>query len=479
MVMGRASAVRAFGLTAKILATLSAGIGAASIHDALAANGQSTALPILKACHRSTPQVLPDRWRAVGLMFPFDREQLVVGEFVYDAALPAMRATLYGLETGAVDLLITPTETYRIDGPPDSPVDCAALGHTYDPPGRQWVDSKATCDGQAPVGTKNVEWWKWAASDGRAQWQWNAADSGLPWRVMFSSPSREPAVIGEFGMTYFPAFTPIKETNLARLRDFCVAKSRKANAAEAAAKSVRELMTIGHDRPQAERDRFVQSLIPGLSRNACTRMAEPRWPNHFVMTGILSPVLAKWTPLPTMIYYDWDDTGTMFELLHEARTVPPTIEIVGILKKGIGYSIERLPDGAFACKAANPGAVRPDWMSVANCECKAVLDHNRDLDPGETSQIRACPVKGEGLHVNWAWYSAAGRPILFTEPGAIGMGLNIADYHDWLPGMKMPADSFALPLLCVRPQDAGLPPVGNGLPAAATSNCSDCHTTRQ
>jgi hypothetical protein len=472
--------VRAFpcGITFKISAALLAGIAAAGSGQAAVA-AQSTPLPILTECRRSTPPVLPQRWRAVGLMFPFDREQLAVGEFIYDATLPAMRATVYGLESDAVDLLVTTTETYQINGPPNSPDSCTALGHKYDPPGVQWVASEAKCDGEGPVGTRTVSWWKWAAPDGRAQRQWYATDTGLPWRVMYPSPSPEPAVIGEFGMTYFPTFTPVAQTNLASLRDFCAAKAKKAGAVAVAAKSVRELMRIGQDRPQAERDSWVQSRIPGLGQKACTRMVQSRWPNQFVMTGILSPVPAKWTPLPTMIFYDWDEAGTMFEILHEAKTLPPTVEIMGILKKGIGYSVERLPNGVFACKAANPGMVRPDWMSIADCQCKAVIDHNPDFGPGDVGQIRACPVKGEARHVNWTWYTAAGRPILFTEPDAMGMGLNIADYHDWMPGMKMPPESFDLPQLCVRPQDAGLPPVGNGLPAAAIFSCSDCHTTRQ
>jgi hypothetical protein len=180
-----------------------------------------------------------------------------------------------------------------------------------------------------------------------------------------------------------------------------------------------------------------------------------------------------------MIYYDWEGAGAMFEYLHEARSVPPVVEMVSVLTKGVGYSIERLPNGAMACAARSPGIVRPDWMIVAGCECKGVIDHNPEFGPHEVSQIRACPVKGEGLHVNWSWYTTDGRPILFAEPDAIGMGLNLADYDRWLPGERMPHEAFELPQLCTRAEQAGLPPVGSGLPAARTANCVDCHTTRQ
>ena len=412
-------------------------------------------------------------------MMPFVRQQLDVGEFVYDASLPAMRARLYGLESGAVDLLITNTETYQLSGPPNSPEACIAVGRKYMPPTASWLSSEAVCDGEAPLVKTRVQWWKTSAVDGRTKWQWYKTDTRLPWRMMFPSRSSDPAVIGDYGITYFPTFVPLAETNLAQLRDFCASKAQPASGALAAANTARELMAIGTDIVEAERAKQIQMLIPGLSRQSCSNVSMPRWPNQFIMTGILSPIPFKWTPLPSMIYYDWEGAASLFALMHEARSVPPVLELVSALTKGVGYSIERLPNGAFACAAKSPGVVRPDWMSVAGCDCKGVIDRNPELDPDEVTQIRACPVKGQPLRVNWSWYTIEGRPILFAEPGAIGSGLNIADYHAWRPGEKMPEDAFELPQLCSRAAEAGLAPVGNGLPAAATNSCSDCHTTRQ
>jgi hypothetical protein len=68
---------------------------------------------------------------------------------------------------------------------------------------------------------------------------------------------------------------------------------------------------------------------------------------------------------------------------------------------------------------------------------------------------------------------------LFAEPGALGSGLNIADYHQWSPGMKMPPDTFDVPELCTRAAELGLPPVGHGLTGAAAFGCSDCHVTQK
>jgi hypothetical protein len=442
-----------------------------------AAAAENTALPIMLACRPDTVPTLPERWHAIGLMLPLLRQQLDVGEFLYDGSIPAMRATMYGLESGAVDLLITETQTYQINGLPDSPSSCTALGRQYTPPTTGWLAEKPVCDGEAPVGNKLVQWWKTPDANGRAQWQWYTADGRLPWRTMFSSRVSEPAVIGDYGITYFPTFEPLTETPLARLRDFCAAHAQKPSPKQLAATTARDLMSISPDiRDRAAR---IQSLIPGLSLNACKSVTAPRWPNQYVMTAILSPIPVKYTPLPTMLYYDWEHAGTLYAYLYKSRTLPPELEMVSVLTKGVGYGLERLPNGIFACAAKSPGVVRPDWMIAAGCECKGVIDRNPQFGAGEVSQIRACPVKGEGFHVNWSWYTNEGRPILFAEPDAIGMGLNVADYYRWLPGEPMPPESFALPQQCTRAEEVGLPAVGNGLPAATTANCSDCHTTRQ
>src|SRR5690242_12689009 len=77
---------------------------------------QRIPMPLFSACTKADAPALPARWRAVSLMIPFSRQQLNVAELTYDSVLHAMRATLYGLESGAVDLLITEGETYELTG---------------------------------------------------------------------------------------------------------------------------------------------------------------------------------------------------------------------------------------------------------------------------------------------------------------------------------------------------------------------------
>jgi hypothetical protein len=227
-------------------------------------------------------------------MIPFSRQQLGVGEFIYDSALPAMRATVYGLESGAVDLLITETETYQLSGPHGSPDSCTALGRKFSPPSNRLLSGQAICIGETPLGGMPMQWWKTAAPDGRNKWHLYKTGSRLPWRMIVPAPSTEPAVIGEFAISYFPTFAAIAETNLEQLRDLCVSKGKKANADLAAVNSARELMARNREAAGTER---IQELIPGLSRKACSVMTPARWPNQFFTTATISPINFTWSLL--------------------------------------------------------------------------------------------------------------------------------------------------------------------------------------
>jgi hypothetical protein len=170
---------------------------------------------------------MPYQWRAVGLMMPFEQAQLDVGEFVFDGLIPAMRASVYGLESGAVDLLITNEQTYRLTGPHAAPTGCTAVGRQFSPPPVQWLTPEAICVGEGKLASRQTQWWKMPGAEKSATWHWFSTGRRLPWRSMFVSRSPEPAVIGDYAMTYFPVFTPVQETNLKKLRTFCEAQSPK------------------------------------------------------------------------------------------------------------------------------------------------------------------------------------------------------------------------------------------------------------
>ena len=441
-------------------------------------------LPMFSACAPETPPVLPTRWRAVGLLAPFATEQLDVGEFVYDGTLPAMRATLYGLESGAVDLLITNTDTYLLSGPHRAPTGCMSLGRKFSPPSTQWLSGQAVCSGEAPIAATPVQWWKTPAPDSRTHWLWFKTDTRLPWRSMFMVPSPDPAVIGEYAMTYFPTFMPLAETNLSRLLNLCISRGKQSSpAAVPTAPTARALMAIRNEAAEAERQERIAALIPGLSHQACSRMTPVRWPEQYIMTAIISPIRFEVGPFPSIILYDWSGAAGQAAILYQPRDLPPVPRLFVMLKKGIGYDIRRpRSTGLYECPTDYPGMVRPDWMTAAQCQCRGVIDRNPVLSPNGVTQILSCPIKHQAPRVMWSWYMTDGRPVLFVEAAAVGNGLMLADYQRWLPGQKVPATEFEVPKQCFGPDNkVRAPPGGNrdGLSKEETASCVDCHTTRQ
>ncbi len=203
------------------------------------------------------------RWRAVGLMTPFLAGQIDVGEFVYDASVPAMRASVYGLELGAVDLLITDQDTY-IPGPHSAPTRCTALGRKLRVPPTQWLSSEAVCFGETPVANRLVQWWQSPRPDASATWHWFSTQDRLPWRSLFLARSPDPAMIGDYAMTNFAAFAPLSETDLPALRDMCAKRPEAARVKDLPdAPTARELMAIRNEAAEAGADTADQSADPG------------------------------------------------------------------------------------------------------------------------------------------------------------------------------------------------------------------------
>lgn len=447
--------------------------GAALWHMPAAADS-SAILPTFAGCNPASPPELPARWRAVGLMMPFLQGQLDIGEFVYDGALPALRASVYGLESGAVDLLITDNDTYVLSGPHRAPTQCRSLGRKLHPPSAQWLSgSVAVCVGEARLAGQAVQWWQKSGFEpGR---YWISSATRLPWRTSFVSRALDPAVIGDYAMTYFPTFTPVPQTNLPALRDLCVATAQHddAHVVLAATPTARELMALGNKAGEAERKEQIGALIPGLSHGACARMTPVRWPDQFIMSAIITPIKINENPYSSFIYYDWSQAETLLVLPFHGR--PPVLQGIISLKNRVGYRI-RLPSsgGDATCPAILPGIVRPDWMTVASCECKGVLERHPALSPDADSQILSCPIKAQGHRIMWNWYTTAGRPIMFVEAAPEGGGVMLADYDDWLPGQTGQAADFELPKICGAP---GTPPAAGAGASFSNVSCSDCHTT--
>lgn len=455
-----------------------AAVAAATFLQAPASAEWSASLPIPAACTVVDPPKLPNRWHAVALMLPFSQGQLDVGEFVYDGTLRAMRATVYGLESGAIDLLITEGQTYRLAGPYDAPTHCTSVGRGLRLPTRQWLSDQAVCIGEMRLATQDVQWWKAPGADTQASYHWFKRATRLPWRSLFLSRSRDPAIIGDYAMSYFPTFTPLRDTQLAALVDLCGARTQDGNAqVPTAVPTARELMTIRNEAAEVERKARIGTLIPGLSHDACSRMTTPGWPEQFVMTAMLTPIRFQDEPNSSLIYYDWRQHQTQLQLMFQGR--PPVIDGLISLKKNIGYRMLRRPSGGMSCEPVFPGIVRPDWMSVAGCQCKGTIDRHPEFGPDAEMQILSCPIKWKGPRIMWNMYRADGRPVVFFEAAPGGAGLMLADYQDWAPGATAQPHTLELPDICKMPDSSGLPSNPASNPMVGNPSCSDCHTNER
>ena len=454
---------------------LAALVGAA-LSGTPAAAEWTLSLPTFAPCASASRPALPNRWRAVSLMMPFFEGQIDVGEFVYDGELKAMRATVYGLESGAVDLLITGADTYLLSGPHDAPTHCKSLGNRFSPPMAHWLSERAACIGRTRLPQRPVELWKTPGAGEQATWLWLTADSRLPWRSVFVARSLDPAVIGDYAMTYFPTFAPLAEMNLSGLQELCSAEPKPGAATTGATvPTARQLMAFRNEAAEAERDKRIATLIPGLSHRACSRMQRVRWRDRFIMTATLTPGRFEEDPYLTVIYYDWNDAKTQLAIMLQGR--PPVPKGIVSLKKRIGYRIERLASGGATCEAVFPGIVRPDWMTTAGCGCKAVISRDSALSPDGETQILSCPIKWQGKRIMWNWYRANGYPVVFMEAAAQNGGVMLADYHDWQPGRTGTAKDFELPKFCQVPGKSDQPPARRHQTTLSNISCSDCHTT--
>ena len=445
----------------------------------LPARGQwSASLPLFKACTPSTPPTLPKRWRAVGLLMPLVEGQLDVGEFEYDDALPAMRATVYGLESGAADLLITQQDTYLLLGPHRAPTRCVSLGPKLHVPSTQWLSSDSVCVGEAPLAGQPLQWWQKSGFD--VARYWFTANSRLPWRSLFVKRTLEPAVIGDYAMTNFPTFTPLAETNLSALQNFCAAKAETNRTGDIGeTPTARELMAIPNEAAEAERELRIGELIPGLSHQACSDVTPAQWPDRFVSTAMVTPVKINDSSYSTVLYYDWSQAQTL--LILPFHNSPPVLQGILSLKRDTGYRMHFSPPGSKTgiCRPDLPGLIKPDWMKAASCQCRGVISHNPAFSPDGDSQILSCPIKMQAPRIMWSWYTLQGRPIMFMEARPDeASGVMLADYYDWVPGQTGQAVDFQLPAACMPAENPAGAAAENPAPSFSNPSCSACHTTR-
>jgi len=466
-------------ISARVTATILAAVVliVVTIGFAPSSAAQNLKLPEFQRCEAAGQPRLPQRWRSTALLEPFKTPrllnsfQLAVGEFTGDTTLPAMRATIHGLQAQSFDLLVAPESTYLLTGPSANPTGCQPLGPIWQPPSDNWLSDQAQCVGEAPLIETEVEWWKMPAKpDPATTWHWFSKDRRLPWRSLFASPSDALAVLGQYAMAYYPEFTPVDSTNLPGLLEFCRSQTTDAVDPAPARDDLRAFIT-DHPNPEleAEREASIGGLIPGLSLAACDDQTLPSWPAHgnLGFTTFMTPVKFSNDPFPTEILYQWQTRSQRTRLVYPSSS--PQEFGDALLIGGNGYGIDRMRYGNVSCApGVMPGTPQPNWPVLGNCTCRGVLDDNPALSPDRVTQVLSCDM--EPPSVFWTWYTDAMKPVVFYQTESapdVGTGLALADYYDWQPGAAIPSGTFALPSQCIGAKRPPIPPL--------STDCFTCH----
>jgi len=439
---------------------------------ATAAAAQAPALPLpsLGLCQAASHPQLPDKWRASYLMAPFSNAQLILGDFRYDGTHPALRASLYGLKGGALDLLLAGEATYVLTAHGSQILACENLGDTgWRPWPRDWLHSRSQCAGSAPIATTSVDWWKTPIEpQPSSYWIWYKTSDQTPFRLVFPFPNPRLAVLGEFALSYQVRFGKLASPDLAPALAACQAKSavnedpRRALAERLAA------LSSARGTPSSQ----IKELMPELA--ACPAGALPRWPQRLALTGLMTPFDFSETAYPTEVLYDWSIPAQRSRIYFPADSTSSMQD--ALMLEGGGTNVTHYREQAPICRGALPGTIRPDWAERAPCSCEAMINGKTPLTPHGTTRIIACPLASP--RAAWGWYARDDRPLAFAVTSLQGdedSGLfAVLDYQDWAPATEgFGRGVFDRPTNCRVPP----PPPGPASEevAARQRQCATCH----
>lgn len=424
-------------------------------------------LPQLQQCRSTSRPLLPEKWQATFLMAPFSKGQLVLSRIVYDASLPAMRVTLYGVRRGSQDYFISDDRTYALQSDGGAVTQCRDLGDTdWQPLPRDWLAPQSQCVGSAPIGETAVDWWKTPIEPAPASyWIWYKASDGTPFRLVFPARGDQLGIFSEYAVSHQVAFEPLSQTNLGAIANAC----RGAPPADSR-RSLRERLDAMAQAPERA-DREIAALMPELA--ACPADPLPTWPGKLALTGLMTPADASEDPYPTEVLYDWSVPGQRTRVFFPSGSGFAAQDALLVGPRGYNVIYHRQGGPGPTCVPVLPGAIRPEWAARAPCSCEAMITGRTALTPYGAARILACPLAVP--RAAWAWYTLDGRPMSFlvtSLPGDQGLGLfAVLDYRDWLPGHAFPASVFDRPGQCQAPP----PRAGMRGAAGPPASCSACH----
>jgi hypothetical protein len=428
-------------------------------------------LPRLTTCKSAAHPLLPKRWRAIFLMAPFTTGQLIVTEIVHDAALPATRLILYGVERGVADFLILGDTTYLLSSAETETgsKNCTDLGDTgWRPLPADWLTDTSRCAGSGPVLKTPTNWWTTAFEPAPSSyWILSKQSDGTPFRLVFANPTDRLAALGRFALSHQLAFDSVERTDLADIAVSC-RQAMRSNSVAGATRLTEVIDAMAHSPFRA--DAAIARLFPSL-KHLCDAPNESLWMERLALNGVLTPFDSNMDPMPMEVMYDWNVPG------QRSRVFPNQGNIAAhdyLLLRSGGYNVSHRADGAAMCEPGLPGTIRPDWSQRAPCKCSAQIDGGTPLTPDEPIKILSCPLNAP--RIAWAWYTRSGRPVIFmvtSTSGDQGSGsFAVLDYHQWIPHLPIAPSTFAKP-----PQCPDSPIAQAGMPNAAVATCTTCHSS--
>jgi hypothetical protein len=427
------------------------------------------ALPRMEPCQRGPHPVLPAKWRGVFLMTPFTPSQLKISEIVYDEAVPAMQVKLFGVRSGAANLLVLKDKIFSLSE--ESPIaQCDELEQReWTPLPRDLLAPRAQCVGVSPISETPVEWWKTPSEPAPlADWMWFKSSERSPFRLLFQKPSDRLSVLSAFAVSHQVHFEPLKETDLALRAAACAEGGRGRRQG-----GIHDVLNALESAP-SRADAEIKRLFPELQMNCSS--TRPHWPEALGMTMFLTPLDFSTNPVPAEVLYNWKLRAQRTRMFWGAEQ--PTTDEDALMLAEHGYSVSRQRSGDVQCIPALPGTPRPHWLQEAPCICEGMIEAGHALAPYGAAEILRCPATPPRLF--WTWHTLAGRPMLFMvtpsrgdEPTAL---ITLADYYAWVPGYPSSASLFTRPAQCPDLSTGR----GRRLPrpaGRAPEPCGGCHLT--
>ena len=421
--------------------------------------------PVLGACPGGDVPQLPPQWHAIALLTPFEMGDMMVAEVLCDSAAGNMWIKLMGVSGGSsLMFIMTPEGVYfRLTGNEwIGPVD---LGWVV--PGQDWLAGRGcSCVGTQRILTQECAWWVGLSpcTNGCEQggcppvdvgnWLWFRTDNGMPWRFMFINADNPYAlpVLGDCAFVHFPLFEP---TDAAAVSAHVDAARASAKPSTLAAAEVRDLSGMLKRAPvidPAEHRAELQSLIPGLTplQGTCSQL--PSWPDTMYVNALTVPTAGS-SVLVTEIFYD----ATIDRMLTRLWEPGDTRDDL-ILTPGQTYDVSYQGGVEKGCAKADPvGPPYQNWPVHDQCQCRAAIAHNPDFAPDDTIIIFNCP--SDPPRNFWIWYTAEGRPVMFSEvPQYCDVGLILIDYYEFVPNAQIDPDMFTLPTDCGQTHAAAAEP---------------------